>query len=72
MKKRLVKLCIAALFIGAMGIQTYIARASQANGDTTLNNVEALAGGESGTSCTSGPGGCVVGGSFVLGLTLDF
>ena len=71
MKKRLVKLGIATLFVGAMGIQSYIARTSQTNGDTTLNNVEALAGGESGSShCVSGAGFCYVGGSFVSGLTI--
>ena len=70
MKKRLV-ICIAALFIGAIGVQTYIARASQTNGDTTLNNVEALASGESGSLCKTGPGSCFYGGILTEGLVLE-
>lgn len=70
MKKNMVKLGLA-LFIGAMGMQTYVSMETQIRGNETLNNIEALASGESGTACTSGPGSCVVGGSLVLGLTLD-
>lgn len=70
MKKNMAKLGIA-LFIGAMGMQTYVSMESRIHGNETLDNIEALASGEVTTRCTPGAGFCFVGGSFVEGLTIE-